>query len=372
MDKRWKLRETSIRNLAAMLWIALSLALLAACGAGSAGSGADGVDGQAQGAAAQRSEAAAGTDPGAASGTEPDAVVKTETRPDQGADGAGGKRTVYPLTVTDATGAQVTLEAAPRRIVSTSPSETEILFALGLGDRIVAVSDYDNYPPEALDKPKIGGTWDPNEEAIIAMEPDLVVGGISMSPDIAERLRSLGLAVYKAHPASLEEALDTIVQFGVLTDAQEEAERLAAAMREDIRRVAEAAAGIPEDEKVKVYFEIAPGWTVGRGEYLDELIRLAGGINVAGDAEGWLMVNEEHIIAQNPDVILYVANLVDFETGKTLEELIKSRPGWEKMKAIRENRFAGLDEDIISRTGPRITDALLQIAEALYPGLVKP
>src|SRR5690606_34827820 len=146
MDKRWKLRETGIRDSAAMLWIALSRALRAACGAGSAGSGADGADGQAQGAAAQRSEAAAGTDPGAASGTEPDAAVETETRPDQGADGAGGKRTVYPLTVTDATGAQVTLEAAPRRIVSTSPSETEILFALGLGDRIVAVSDYDNYP----------------------------------------------------------------------------------------------------------------------------------------------------------------------------------------------------------------------------------
>ncbi|WP_278343021.1 ABC transporter substrate-binding protein, partial [Parageobacillus thermoglucosidasius] len=177
---------------------------------------------------------------------------------------------------------------------------------------------------------------------------------------------------YKAHPATLEEALETILTFGVLTDAQEEARRLVAGMRDDIRRVTEAAARIPEEEKAKVYFEIAPGWTVGKGEYLDELIRLAGGINVAGDAEGWTMINEEHIIAQDPDVILHVAGLVDHESGKTLEELIRSRPGWEKVKAVRENRLVGLDEDVVSRTGPRITEALLLIAEAIYPGMVRP
>lgn len=356
MDKRLSVRKKAMRKAAVLLAFALVLAALAACGNGSAGEAAGGTGGEPGPEAEHRTESAA----------------RAETAEEEnGASGAGG-RTVYPLTVVDATGTEVTLEAAPERIVSTSPSETEILFALGLGDRIVAVSDYDNYPPEALDKPKIGGTWDPNEEAIIAMEPDLVVGGISMSPDIAGRLRALGLVLYKAHPATLEEALETILTFGVLTDAQEEARRLVAGMRDDIRRVTEAAARIPEEEKAKVYFEIAPGWTVGKGEYLDELIRLAGGINVTGDAEGWTMINEEHIIAQDPDVILHVAGLVDHESGKTLEELIRSRPGWEKVKAVRENRLVGLDEDVVSRTGPRITEALLLIAEAIYPGMVRP
>lgn len=285
---------------------------------------------------------------------------------------ATGNGTVYPLTVVDATGAEVTLEAAPQRIVSTSPSETEILFALGLGDRIVAVSDYDNYPAEALDKPKIGGTWDPNEEAIVAQAPDLVIGGISMQDDIAERLRSLGLVLYKANPATVDEALEAILQLGILTDTQEAAEELVADMRADMERVTEAVAAIPEEEKQKVYLEFAPGWTVGSGEYLDELITMAGGINIAGDIEGWSMVNEEFVIQADPDVILYAKDLVDFETGKPLADLIRERQGWEKISAIASEQLYPLDEDVMSRTGPRITEALLQVAEALYPGLIEP
>ena len=337
----------------------LMAAALAACGAGRDAEGAGATGGEPAGVQA---------------GQEPDSGhhtgVASQSGDGRADDRDAGKQTVYPLTVVDATGTEVTLEAAPQRIVSTSPSETEILFALGLGDRIVAVSDYDNYPAEALDKPKIGGTWDPNEEAILAMQPDLVIGGISMKPEIAERLRSLGVVLYKANPGTLEEAVDTILQIGVLTGTQEKAEELAAAMREDLRRVTEAAATVPEEEKVKVYLEFAPGWTVGKGEYLDEMIRLAGGINIAGDTEGWTMINEEHVIAQNPDVILYAADLIDMETGKPFDELIRSRPGWDSITAILENRLYGLSEDIISRTGPRITDALLQVAEALYPGMI--
>lgn len=352
----WKGKETA-KGWKVMALLLLAM-LLAACGSnGTAGSGTDLPN--------------AGLEQGRETG-EAEGHPAEQEEDGQPEEPERGKNTVYPLTVTDATGAEVTLEAAPMRIVSTSPSETEILFALGLGDRIVAVSDYDNYPAEALDKPKIGGTWDPSEEAIIAMEPDLVIGGISMKEDIAERLRSLGLVLYKLEPKTVEDTLDAILQLGVLTDTQEAAEQLAAAMREDIRRVTEAAAAIPEDERKKVYLEFAPGWTVGQGEYLDELIRMAGGINVAGDIEGWAMVNEEHIIQADPDVILFAKDLVDFETGKPLDRLIRERPGWEQVKAIRDQQMFPLEEDIISRTGPRITQALLQVAEALYPGMVRP
>lgn len=290
---------------------------------------------------------------------------------EQAPDPADDKKTAYPLTVNDATGTEVTFEEAPQRIVSTSPSETEILFALGLGDRIVGVSDFDNYPEEALEKPKMGGVSKPNEEAIIAAAPDLVIGGISMKEDVAEQLRQLEIKLYKTEPKNLEEVLDSILQIGVITDAQEQAEELVAQMRAEIDKVKSAAADIKEEDRKKVYIEFAPGWTVGKGEFMDELITLAGGLNIASDLEGWNQINEEKVIVDDPDVILFAAEVVDYETGEPLEQIIKSRSGWDKLKAIQDGRMVALNEDMISRTGPRITQALLQIFEGIYPELAE-
>lgn len=281
------------------------------------------------------------------------------------------KATVYPLTVKDATGKELVFDKAPERIVSTSPSETEILFALGLGDKIVGVSDFDNYPEEAASKPKMGGITKPNEEAIIAANADLVIGGISMPDEVADKFRGLDMKVYKTYPKKVEDVLSVILQIGAMTDTSAKAEELVAAMREDIRKVTEAAATLKADEKKKVYIEFAPGWTVGSGEFMDELITMAGGVNIASELKGWNEINEEKIIQDNPDVILFAADLVDFNTGKPLKDIIKNRSGWDQMKAIKEDRLIGLNEDIMSRTGPRITQALLQVAEGIYPGLVK-
>ncbi|WP_071394790.1 ABC transporter substrate-binding protein [Bacillus tuaregi] len=281
------------------------------------------------------------------------------------------KATVYPLTVKDATGVEITFDQAPERIVSTSPSETEILFALGLGDKIYGVSDFDDYPEAAKDKPKVGGVTKPNEEAIMAVNPDLVVGGISMKDDIAEKFRGLGLKLYKTEPKKMDDILNNIIQIGIITDTQEKAEELVAQMKEDIRTVTEAAAAIEEEDKKKVYIEFSPGWTVGKGEFMDELITLAGGVNIAADTEGWNAINAEKIIQDNPDVIIYTANVVDDKSGKPLEELIQSRNGWDKITAVQEGHVTGIEGMIMSRPGPRITVALKQIAEAIYPGSIE-
>lgn len=281
------------------------------------------------------------------------------------------KATVYPLTVKDATGLELTFEKAPERIVSTSPSETEILFALGLDDKIYGVSDFDDYPKEALTKSKVGGVSKPNEEAIIAADPDLVIGGISMKDDIVEKFRGLGLTLYKTEPKKLDDILNNILQIGIITDRQEKAEELVAQMKKDIDAVTEAAATLKDEEKKKVYIEFSPGWTVGKGEFMDELITLAGGINIASDMEGWNAINEEKVIQDNPDVILYTAEVVDDKSGKPLAELITSRNGWEKISAIQDGNLTGIEGNIMSRPGPRITDALTQMAEAIYPELFK-
>lgn len=285
--------------------------------------------------------------------------------------GASAKATVYPITVKDASGTELTFEKAPERIVSTSPSETEILFALGLGDKIYGVSDFDNYPEAALSKPKVGGVVKPNEEAIIAANADLVIGGISMSDDISKKFRELGMKVYKTEPNTIEDVLSNILQLGVVTDKQLEAEQVVEQMRKDIQTVVDAASKLKEEEKKKVYIEFNPGWTVGKGEFMDEMITLIGGINIAGDLEGWKKINEEKVIQDNPDVILYTADIVDKDSGKPLDELIKTRSGWDQIKAIQEGRLAAMDQDLLSRPGPRITKGLLAMMEAVYPGRIK-
>lgn len=282
------------------------------------------------------------------------------------------KKTVYPLTVQDAGGQTLTFDQAPERIVSISPAETEILFALGLGDRIVGVSDFADYPEEAKSKPKMGGIVQPNAEVIIGAAPDLVIGGISMEEQAAARLRDFGLKVYRTDPKSLDDVIGNILQMGVITDTQERAEELAARMRADVRAVTETVAAVKEDERKRVYAEFAPGWTVGSGEYLDELIRIAGGINIAGDMAGWNRIDEEKIIRDDPEVILYAEGLTDYESGRTLEDIITSRSGWSGITAIREGRLIPVDSNSMVRPGPRLTQALLEIARGLHPELFEP
>ncbi|WP_400163115.1 ABC transporter substrate-binding protein [Brevibacillus sp. TJ4] len=291
----------------------------------------------------------------------------------QAAESAGEteRKTVYPLTITDATGNEITFEKAPERIVSTSPAETEILFALGLGENVVGVSDYDDYPAEALAKPKVGGVTSPNEEAILEQSPDLVIGGISMERPVAQKLQSLGLPVYITHPSSLDEIMQNILTVGIITDRQQQAEDVVAQMKADIKRVSDALQDIQADDQKKVYIEFAPGWTVGKGEYMDELIALAKGINIAGDTEGWNQISEEKVLLEDPDVILYADGVTDMTTGKSLDEIILNRSGWDKITAIQQSQVFGLDQNILSRPGPRITQGLIEVAKAVYPDRVK-
>ncbi|MEF3303857.1 ABC transporter substrate-binding protein [Paenibacillus sp. GYB003] len=327
-------------NKLAQLTLVLLLSLsLAACG----------------GAGGDRNAAAGGTPAGS--------DKQTET-------GAAAQSTKYPLTVKDTTGTEMTIAKAPQRIVSTSTAETEILFALGLGDRVVAVSDFDNYPEEAKSKPKVGGVSAPNVEAILAANADLVITGISIKDDALGKLRSLNLPLYKFEPKSVDDILNTVKTIGLLTDKQKEAEALAETMKKEIDRVKAAVGGLKPEQKKKVYIEFSPGWTVGKGEFMDELITLAGGVNIASDTKGFNKINEEKMIQDNPAVIFYTTGAKD-KAGQTLDQIIKQRNGWDKIEAIAANRLIAVDQDTLSRPGPRITQGLLSIAKGIYPDLFK-
>lgn len=276
----------------------------------------------------------------------------------------GELNTVYPLTLTDASGLEITFKQAPQRIVSLSPSETEVLFALGLDDRIVGVTEWCDYPVQATEKPKVG-SFDGNAETIIAAEPDLVVGILSLNnPQYIENYRQYGLTVFTFEPQTLEEAMERILLLGVITDTQAQAEKVVAEMREDVAKVTAAVEQLGESASKKVYIEYSEGWTVGRDVFMDEMVTLAGGTNVVSDVSGWVEVNEESIIQANPDVILYPTYF------SNLEEIVKQRSGWSEVNAVKNNRFVAINDDLISRPGPRLSKGLIEVANALHPGLI--
>ncbi|WP_199615609.1 ABC transporter substrate-binding protein [Paenibacillus alkalitolerans] len=331
-------------------WLTVILAVLLAFGAaacasgGNTNSGSDGVTGAGEEQSHDGHESATETEK---------AAQQEETG------GAEAAETKYPLTVKDASGLEITFEKAPERIVALSPSETEVLFALGLGDQIVGVSDWSDYPEEAKSKPKVGG-MEANTEVILEANPDLVVGGLSFNGGTVEQLRELDLTVFASELKTLDDVIAHIEQIGQIANRNAEAAEVVKKMKSERQTVLDAVAGLPEEEKRTVYIEFSPGWTVGKGEFMDELITLSGGVNVA-DQDGWYEISEEKIIASNPDVILFGKNV------DGLEATIKGRAGWDKVEAIAQQRVFGIDDNLLSRPGPRVTQGLLEVAKSIYP-----
>lgn len=290
----------------------------------------------------------------------------TNAAPEQPA----AQETTYPYTVTDSTGKEFTFEAAPKRIVSLAPSETEVLFALGLDEQVAGVSDLDDYPEAVKDKPRMGG-FQVNVEAIVAAQPDLVLAASLIDATTVKSLTDMGLQVFQSNPKTIDAVMEHIQTIGEITNHQAEAAEVVGKMKQEVQTVTDAVGSLSEDQKKKVYIEFSPGWTVGKGEFMDEMITLSGGINVASDVEGWSEINEEQIIQANPDVILYAKSVVD-ENNKTLADIIKGRSGWDQITAIKENRVIALDDNLLSRTGPRVTQGLIEVAKAVHPDLIQP
>ncbi|GGI98822.1 ABC transporter substrate-binding protein [Paenibacillus hunanensis] len=300
-----------------------------------------------------------------------ESTESSNTSSSSNATSSAGEQTTYPLTIKDATGYDFTFKEQPKRIVSISPAETEALFALGLDQQIVGVSEYDNYPEGVKSKARIGGVSKPDVEAVVALRPDVVFTGISSSEALVKELRAAGIPIFKTTPKTIDDVISNIELYGKITNRQAEAKQVTDHMREQVKSVTDAVASLTPEQKKKVYIEFSPGWTVGKGEFMDEMITLAGGTNIAGNTTGWHEINEEAIVAADPDVILYSKQSMDATTNQTLDQIIRARSGWNKIKAIQNNQLFGLDDDLVSRPGPRVTDGLVEIAHAIYPNLFK-
>lgn len=276
------------------------------------------------------------------------------------------------ITITDDLGNELTFDEYPQAILSISPSTTEILFAIGAGEQMVGRDDMAIYPEEALALPSIGSLWgDLPTEAILAMEPDLVVAAEIISAEQVAALQELDLQVYwQANPTDYEGLWDNLHDFGALTGHEEETETLVTELAARVDAVNQAI--MPLSYHPTVFYELdgtdpANPWTAGSGTFIDLIINTAGGFNAAMELQGdYTQISSEQLIDINPQVIL----LGDALYGTTPES-VAERAGWDAITAVQEGNIYPIDPNILSVPGPRLVDGLEEVAKLLHPGVLE-
>jgi iron complex transport system substrate-binding protein len=280
----------------------------------------------------------------------------------------------WPRTETDATGAVITLSTQPERIVSMIPSNTEILFALGLDTSIVGVTEYCDYPMAALKKPKIGNLMTFNVERILGTKPDLVLATRDNPAEVIKGLTELGITVFVLDPQTVGGVLEAIATIGRLTGREAQGDELINDLRNRINRVSQRVSSIPIEQRVSVFLgnpKYPSQWTPGPGSFTGNIFELAGGANIASDLpEGaWGVYSLENIVSKDPDVLLVTtdSNASRDELAKEILATAATMPGWRDLQAIRKKRVYGVTGNWISRPGPRVVLGIEEISRLLYP-----
>lgn len=252
------------------------------------------------------------------------------------------------------------------RIVSLTPATTEILFALNLGEEVKGVSSFCSYPPEVRGLEKVGTFSRPNMERILKMKPDLILAtGLEQGPALQE-LRRLGLKVLVSHPATMRELFDSILDIGRSTEREAEAAALVHRLREELREIADRTAALPPERRPTVFVELwdSPLMTAGPGSFIDEMIRLAGGVNIASDApRPYPLFSPEVVLQRNPDCVLLA-----YMTADPAQVRLEKRFAWNRLAAVRTGRVYGdISPDLILRPGPRLVEGLRELQKRLLP-----
>lgn len=274
-----------------------------------------------------------------------------------------------PGNIVDNLGRTVTINAVPQRIVSLAPSNTEILFALGLEDKVVGVTEYCNYPEEAKTKPKVGGFSTVDIEKVVSLKPDLVLATQIHSKTIIPALENLGITVVALTPGSLNEVLDSITLVGKITGQDKEASELVRSLSARINEITDKTQKLSPDQRPRVFYVTwhDPLMTAGAGTLSNDVISQAGGQNIASDITGNKTIDLETVINRDPEVIIVS---VGMGTGEDLPwQYIKSESRLSNTQALLNSRVYKIDGDLIHRPGPRIVDALEHMAQFIHPEL---
>jgi iron complex transport system substrate-binding protein len=273
-------------------------------------------------------------------------------------------------------GDKTVLTAYPEKIISVAPSCTEILYAVGAGDKVVGVTTYDDYPYDfaawiaAGNMTSIGDFTTPNMEVIMALDPDLILASGGVQEDDVNALRDYGFKVLVLDPTSVDGILNNIELVGNATGKQAEAASLIDDLKNRINTVAETVANAAKPKVYyETYYETTSSWTIGSEAWQNELIEKAGGTNVFGDQPSdYYQYQVEALIERNPDIIVLPAEGMGTGTQAGIDA-VKARPGWETMNAVQNDRILQINPNFIERAGPRVVDAIEQMAEFFHPEL---
>lgn len=268
--------------------------------------------------------------------------------------------------ITDSRGVAVSFDKTPEKIVSLMPSNTEILFALESGGRIIAVSDYCNYPEETSDIPKLPTGERLNIEAIIDLNPDVaIIGNMTAMEDQVKQLEQAGVKVIVTKANSLSETYEVIEMIGRVMDKDKEATKIVKNMKDGFEKIKKDVEGKASN---KVYVEVSPLeyglWSCGQNTFIQELIDIVGAKNIFDDIEGWAAVSEEQVIDRNPDIILTTSSPLTGIEDPVGE--ISTRQNWSRIEAVKNNKVVMLDADMMSRPGPRLLDVANELVKIIY------
>lgn len=267
-----------------------------------------------------------------------------------------------PILITDDLERIVALEKYPERIVSTAPSNTEILFALGLGERVIGVTEYCDYPDEAKEKVKIGGFSTVDIEKITSLNPDLILAAELTGIENIEKLEELGMAVVVLRPENVDGILEDIKLVGKITGTEGEANALEAKMRSRMEAVRQKTQYL---EKPKVFYVVwhDPLMAAGSNTFISDLIDMAGGTNIAHDMEGYKAISLEAVLERDPEVIITPTGMGE----QPIYDFVVKEEWLGETSAVKNGRVHTIDQNIVNRAGPRIVDALEEFAKYIHP-----
>lgn len=275
------------------------------------------------------------------------------------------KNTTYPLKLKDSTNKEITIQSQPKRIVSLSPNFTETIFALNKQNTLVGRTDFCNYPKEVSKIQSVGTIIDPNVEKIVELKPDLVIASNLTKPDNLKKLEQLNIKVLTfSKTESFENTYSMIKTVGKILNSNPKAYDIVSNMKEKVKNVQEK---VKEKKSPTVYYVVSYGtsgdFTAGRDTFIGKMIDMAGGKNAASDITGW-NYSLEKLVEKNPDILI-CSDKLNSKNG------IKSAKGYKDLDAVKKNKLFEIDEDIISRQGPRLADGLETLAKIIHPEAFK-
>ena len=265
------------------------------------------------------------------------------------------------ISVIDGTGSAVTMAKPAERIVSLAPANTEIAFAVGAGDKVVAGTSYDDYPEEAKSLPKIGDFSNPSVEKIASFDPDLVLAAGGIQDSLRKKLEDLGMTVYVVDPKSYADVETDVENIGMLAGTSAQAQEVANSM---IQAAADVSQQVGELEQKTTFLEIysKPLMTAGANTFINDMITIAGGKNIGAEAgDGFPQFSTEVLVKDDPQV--YIADSGSMSKPGDL----KKRAGFSELTAVKDGQVYVIDDSLVARPGPRLAEGLRQLAQMIHP-----